>query len=242
MAYRSNLSNTGATIRTMIIDPKETIDGQPAKRVRDILRRLGWVWTRDDLEKQVGNRALANKLFAGFKRRGWIQLVKDARSGEYYECTLDGSQFRKAHVGKGIARSKAEQALQGLLARVRQVNADDYWLYRVKRVVVFGSYLSNKPVLGDVDVAVELEQKATDPDERVRLLSERSREALMAGRRFSNFLDQIGWAETEVKLFLKNRDRWLQLAQPSDAVLTRRSTKTKVVFELRRRGSRRTIR
>ena len=222
----------------MLIDPKDTIGGQPAKRVRDILRRVGWVWTRGDLEKEAGDRALATKLFAEFKRRRWIQHAKDARDGESYECTLDGSQFRKAHVGKGIARTKAEQILQGLLSRVCQVNADDHWLYRVKRVVVFGSYLSDKPVLGDVDVAVELEQKATDPDERVRLLLERSREALTAGRRFSRFLDELAWAETEVKLFLKNRDRWLQLAEQSDAVLLRRSTKKKVVFELRRPGPR----
>jgi hypothetical protein len=50
-------------------------------------------------------------------------------------------------------------------------------------------------------------------------MKKRSREAVSEGRRFSNFVEEIAWPETEVMRYLKGRSRCLSLHQGSDGVL-----------------------
>lgn len=47
--------------------------------------------------------------------------------------------------------------VQALPQRLRELNADPRYLHRVTRAAVFGSFLTDKPVLGDVDFAIDYE-------------------------------------------------------------------------------------
>jgi predicted nucleotidyltransferase len=61
---------------------------------------------------------------------------------------------RRLHRGTG------DRAFASFRERLAQVNAADApYAYRVKTVVLFGSYATDTPRVGDVDVAVELEPK-----------------------------------------------------------------------------------
>jgi predicted nucleotidyltransferase len=61
-----------------------------------------------------------------------------------------------ASAAKPITRQTAERALDDFLARVVLVNRRAYYLAKVTKVVVFGSFLRpDIERLGDVDVAVE---------------------------------------------------------------------------------------
>ena len=59
----------------------------------------------------------------------------------------------------GIKRGKADEIIAWLRERALIVNADPQFLYGVARLIVFGSYLTDKVKLGDLDIAIELGPK-----------------------------------------------------------------------------------
>ena len=59
------------------------------------------------------------------------------------------------------------------MQRVEEINNNDYYLYRVSKILLFGSYINKDAVdFGDVDIAFELERKTEDADEYERLNKE----------------------------------------------------------------------
>ena len=113
--------------------------------------------------------------------------------------------------------------------RVDQVNADSRFLYRVRKVILFGSFLTDVPFLGDLDLAVELDRKEPDGEKHVQMALARARGVAEKGRRFSNFVEMIFFAEQEVKLFLKARSRIIQMTDSRDGIL--KMAEYRVIYE-----------
>ncbi|HEU4556614.1 MAG TPA: hypothetical protein VFS20_02150 [Longimicrobium sp.] len=76
---------------------------------------------------------------------------------------------------------------------------------------MFGSYLSEVELLGDLDLAVHLEAKEADRDKHVALEDARIAEALEAARTFPSYEAQIHWPEIEVRRFLRGRSSAISL-------------------------------
>lgn len=56
-----------------------------------------------------------------------------------------------------LPRSEAARLLQRVITRAAEVNRDPVrYPYAVRRLVVFGSFLTDKEMLGDLDIAAEL--------------------------------------------------------------------------------------
>ena len=54
-----------------------------------------------------------------------------------------------------ISRSEAEELVARLHSEIERVNHENvYW--RFERVMIFGSYLTDKPFLGDIDLMCEV--------------------------------------------------------------------------------------
>jgi predicted nucleotidyltransferase len=102
---------------------------------------------------------------------------------------------------------------------VKIVNRDPHYLYRVDRVIVFGSYITSASRLSDIDLALAYSAKEPDPDRRAELDQRRSDEAAEGGRRFDTMIDFIAWPHIEVQLFLRSRSRYLSLHPESEGVL-----------------------
>ena len=51
---------------------------------------------------------------------------------------------------------KSESLLEALLKTVDRINADPIFMHDVEWVAVYGSYITDRPDLGDVDVAAKL--------------------------------------------------------------------------------------
>lgn len=104
---------------------------------------------------------------------------------------------------------------------------------------VFGSYLTKKEKLGDLDIAVEL--KFRYPDEKgfasprqKKLMDERIKLADLAERRFPNFLSRIYWPHEEVAKFLKGRSTGLSFTDTDDLDLLSKhfpETRRRVIFQ-----------
>ena len=128
-----------------------------------------------------------------------------------------------------LIRSTAERKLSEFMERVRQVNITGRFAFRVRKVVVFGSYLTDSPRLGDIDIAVELVAREEDCQKQRALEDAHISYARSKARRFRNILAEVYWPRDEVGLFLKSRARAISLHTTEDAKIY--GDKCKVLYE-----------
>ncbi len=217
----------------MRIRPDELVAGFPARKIRELLRQNDELFSYHDARKVLGIRkSEAKHLFDELCREGYLEKNADMPPHEtelYWKRTLKGRTLCKALFSKPVSRSTAEQKLNEFIARVHQVNADDYFLYIVRKVLLFGSFLSEAPFVGDLDLAVDLERKEQNGDRYVQMALARARKAESNGKRFPNFVEKICFAEHEVKKFLKAGSRIIQITDTNDGIL--KIAKCRVIYE-----------
>ena len=194
--------------------------GYEAKPLRALFRYIGdWDFTEGLVTEGLNvTPAAARDLALDLLAAGWITESERPDPG-WYQLTVRGRGFALASLAPPLKRATAERKIQELLGRVRTVNSNPYYLFRVVRVLLFGSMLGEADRVGDVDLVVELESKIEDRDERTRVESARIREAMTTGRRFSNIVSEIAWPQQEVLLFLKSRSRGLSFHDAGDGIL-----------------------
>jgi len=215
----------------MRIDSNEKIAEVPILKVRKLLRHV-------DNEMEWGKKfvvslleispKMANRLLQELERKGYIKPSRILDRQQLWCKTLKGSTLGLASAAKPVNRKTADRIFSEFIDRVKRINTDSYFLYKVNKVIVFGSYLTDAQKLNDLDIAVELTPKEKDPKLGVELFQQRSWEAERDGRNFDTFIDRLCWPETEVKLFLKSRSRTISLHSISDQIIDR--VDHKIVF------------
>ena len=162
----------------MYIDPNSSICGKPALEVRNLMRKIGDRNVSIELISESLNTSVSNARSITVKliNDGYLEISAQISSKrKWYRTTLKGNSLSLASAAKPIKRNTAEQKLLEFMERVNKVNRDNYFLYRIKKVIVFGSYLSNKDRLNDIDVAVDVAPKF-DKNEQIRRNEERVKE------------------------------------------------------------------
>src|SRR5439155_22998622 len=119
--------------------------------------------------------------------------------------------------------------LREFMTRVHQVNADGRLLYRVRKVILFCSFLTDALFVGELDLAIELDRREPDGEKHVQMALAGAKEVAEKGRRFSNFVEMRCFAEQEVKLFLKARSRIIQMTDSRDGIF--KMTEYRVIYE-----------
>ena len=214
----------------MRIDARSKIAGYPATAVRSLLRHArGFLVGVEFVSRRMSiSGSSARALVEGLEREGYLEK-ETIRSGyEGWTVTNKGSTLAQATAAKPVCREKAEARLKEFLDRVRWVNRDPAFAYKVEEVVLFGSMLSSADRVNDVDVAVRLVPREKDHAEWRAHLDARTREALESGRRFPNTMEQAVWPQVEVMRFLKARSRVLSVHTTDDGVL--KTAEKKVIF------------
>ena len=102
-------------------------------------------------------------------------------------------------------------------------------VFLVERMEIFGSYLTEKELLGDLDVGVKLTRRYND-SRFTKHNQERIKLAKSGGRKFNNSTDELNWSFWEVILMLKARKRGLSIHDISEDKVFN-VTKTKVVYQ-----------
>ena len=114
------------------------------------------------------------------------------------------SQINPYHKKKrvGVSRAHCDDLISTLIQRASSVNEGSEFAFIVERVTVFGSYLTDKERLGDLDVVVELKRRFAD-----QALQEDAEKKRIGARRTRprDIADQIFWPQNEVNRFLKRR-------------------------------------
>ncbi len=191
----------------------QLIAGYPAKEVRDFVKR--YRFTGFFAEAAEFYLALSPKAAAVFLNKlvnlGFIRGTGKSNGRKSFEVTSSGQALANASAARPIHRRTAERVLAQFLERVRMVNGTQEYAYRVEHVVLFGSMLTDTERLGDVDVAIRLEQKISDATAHEQWCTARRRAAEAKGRNFYGVLDWAMWPTQEILLLLKARSGSLSL-------------------------------
>ena len=200
------------------IDPKATVGGVPILQVRDFLKRYGAEgFMAKDLRERFGE-AVAAHLLRVVVSEGYVERAEIY--GEWrYGNTAKGGQLARASAARPVSRAKAEQALTEFLGRCDDVRTRPEFLFTVEEAILFGSMLTDKPKVSDVDVAIALRPKEKDAARLAALVHEQVRHARDEGVRFSNLLEMHHYPWSRVERFLKGRSRIVQLTRADDEIL-----------------------
>jgi len=191
----------------MRIKRTDTIAGEPIKLARDLSKKLcdfddgvsvEWITQRILKNQDI---AKAQMLVREMTNRGWLMKTKKGN----YECTPAGRGLALARLLSPISRAKANDIVANLIKRAHAINENPDFITWVRQLRVFGSYNSTSDDLGDVDVAFELKRRPVH--DWVAASQERAR---ASGKNVS-WITQLYYGDHEVKLFLKNRERYLSL-------------------------------
>jgi predicted nucleotidyltransferase len=214
----------------MRIRPDDVIAGFPAKQIRKLLRQSMLSLSVDDATKVLGlTGRSARKLLNDLEKQGFIEKNAFAPNpNKSWKNTVQGGALSKALFSAPVSRRAAEKKLSEFMDRVREVNKGSRFLYRVRKAVLFGSFLAKSPTVGDLDIAIELIPKEPDSTKHSELILAHANEAAMNGRRFQNYVHRLDFASQEVRSYLKGRSRIIQLTDCRDGVL--KIAKSRVLY------------
>jgi hypothetical protein len=166
----------------MRVDWSQSLEGVTVLQLRNILRRLSFVdtefgatfiaegLTRQKLASGRQAKAVSLKILAGLVTSGLAEPISNSRN---FVLTDTGASLRAARATKRISRTRAERAVAKLVERAKAVNADPLYLHDIAELAVYGSYITDAPDLGDIDVSVRLKARWTPQSGLLREGTER---------------------------------------------------------------------
>lgn len=89
---------------------------------------------------------------------GVVKSFEGTLGKTQYALTPAGHTLRMQKLTKPITRKRADELLAKILKAVAALQQDPHCTYKIQGVYVYGSYLSDKAVLGDLDVAIDMER------------------------------------------------------------------------------------
>jgi predicted nucleotidyltransferase len=194
------------------ISSKDKIAGIPILSVRKLLSARGDFLDEESVIAQLRvSPSAARKLIREMERQGFIKPTKSHSNQATWETTIKGRALKLSTAAKPITRKTADASLSEFLKRVNDIRIDDHYVYKVKRVWVFGSFLSKAEKLGDVDLAIELVAKIFPGRSFDDIVQAKIDEGYRNGRNFSSIFEQAIWPQKEVWLKLKSKSRSLSL-------------------------------
>jgi hypothetical protein len=229
----------------MIISRDQTIAGQPATQVREVMRLLRERgYTVLGLAEETGRsegetRGLVDDLVAeGLLERAERAMPVVTGTGEtaarfdeliVFATTIAGNALAKARIGKRMARKEARELLQGVIDRAAAVNGSDDWLHWVREVVLYGSLASDgdEPV-GDVDVAAVLEPRFDDAEYGTR----QERMIVEDGARPGTITEVITFAHAKLLRHLRGRSPRVDLVDYGAGESLPPGAQSKLVYSL----------
>jgi len=218
----------------MRIEKDQIIAGHSALFVRDFLRKVKTNYF--NVEAAAGYLKKSNaetKIFLGSLQKEDLVEEENLGAERFWTCTDLGSTLSLATAAKPLLRKTADKKLEEFLERVHELNSNERYPYKVTKVILFGSYITDKERINDVDIGFEYTQKSKDEDEFKRMCELSVQKAKEHGKQLTTYMDQLYWPYQEMLLFLKSRSRVISLHEASADGLFEKleDSEKRVVFE-----------
>lgn len=214
----------------MHFDKNTLICGYPASILRKVFQKIqgyqvyAQFFSRQMKIKVKDAAILANALV----EEGYLERNISRFDEECFSITIKGSSLAMASFAPPISRKTAEKKVSELLERVQFVNNSYDFLYKVKRVAIFGSYLTDKEKINDIDIDIILQEKYPR-DIQISKENDCIRKAYEGGKDFNGFMHEMFYPRSLVTKFLKHRSRALSLHY-GDEIL--KQTEYRIIYEL----------
>jgi hypothetical protein len=139
----------------MLLDKEQRIAGYSAAEIRRLMQRIGCLSaTVPFIGHILGcSRRKAEIVTNRLRREGYLR--GDDKIPGCFSSTSKGLALSSATL-RAISRATAAKHLAELLRRIPNISGDPLHAFTVNAVIVFGSFLTEKQKLGDIDVAVAL--------------------------------------------------------------------------------------
>jgi hypothetical protein len=106
--------------------------------------------------------AEAKRVFAALLADGYLE-PNDPKETEddkaNYMTSVKGRRLAATNLTRRFDRAKAEGEVADLIERANTINASDELVCYVRKITVFGSYLTDSDDLGDIDLVVEIQPR-----------------------------------------------------------------------------------
>lgn len=102
----------------------------------------------------------AQKILDGLIESGLVKASEEHPAS--FQLTDTGVSLRAASASKRFKRARADKAVTKILERVAEVNANPIFMHDVVSVAIYGSYITDAPYLGDIDIAIGLHGRWKD--------------------------------------------------------------------------------
>ena len=110
-----------------------------------------------------------------------------------------------------IKKETAEKTLLNILRRAIELNKNDSFMHTIDSICVFGSVLTDKPVLGDLDVAIDVNRRHCYKDNWIETIKEKYSDKI-----FSSFVEQLTYPFTQSVIFLKDKKKHISIHHMDD--------------------------
>lgn len=218
------------------------IAGVPAHLVRNVLRKCehvdqGEIARGCKIQESHAVEVIRELLSGGYIKHdeGWSEYIHKQFNCNYasYAKTRKASTLENASAVSKMPRKRGDKIIADLLTRVREINANTDYLFRIPTLIVYGSYARSSEFISDVDIAYELQPKwERGTGEFERLSNERIRLARTNGRRFGNIVEELYWPEKEVLLHLKKRVTNLSIHPLDDFVAIAKERDSRFAYKV----------
>ncbi|MDP4289445.1 MAG: hypothetical protein Q8908_00005 [Bacteroidota bacterium] len=208
----------------MKINLKEEIAGFPLLKIRDLLKSKDFLYYEIvaiflKTDQNQAKIVLTELIDLGFIERDPAQI------SILYVKTLKGNSLANAKAFIAIPKERAKKIFFEFMERVQEVNQNSKYIFKVSKVILFGSYIKDSPTVNDIDIAIEMIRK----DENDDIFNVKHeiiiQEAIRKGKRFNNILDRLSYPNREVLKYLKSNSRYLSFHSMTDGILKEIETK-----------------
>ena len=204
----------------MRITKGEKLNDIPLVKIRDFFRKIretGFTKIYLGYHFSLKTRE-TNTLIKELFRNNYIENVIQDESAFFkyrnseFKLTEKGHTLCVANASHAINKEKADKIFKEFMQRVDEINTNDYYLCKVNKIILFGSYLNSENTsFGDIDFALELKRKINDYNEYDKIRKNRILELKQKGKHFNDFMAELNYPEREVMLKLKNKCQYISL-------------------------------
>lgn len=136
--------------------------------------------------------------------------------------------LKKEKSSRVYLRKTAEVVLKNVIQKIKEVNENEKFVYRVTKAVLFGSYInSTKEKIGDLDIAIYIELK-----NKSRLEYEQNIERAKIALSEIPYVWKLVYGKEEVFKYIKDKKKVLQLHDGSkiDKISKQNSESTNYIY------------
>jgi hypothetical protein len=177
--------------------PEQVVMQEELRRFGAVSRDLPSVMALFEVGPAEVHRVL-NRLFDA----GYICWDPDRPDTLCWIRTPEGTALAEAPLIQPLTRGHADRILDQVVRRVAEVNRRPYFLCRVTAVGVFGEYLTDAPLLADLDVVLRLVPKESVPGESHEVRKTHRRLPYWRLQRLLPESEWPQWRERHVELYL----------------------------------------